>query len=265
MDSRYSSQTPIQDHSRSYASSTRQPLAPSYTSSHRVPLTSIAPSHTLPPLTAHPNPYTYTSASHAQRSQSTLEPEDSFLAAGSLYPSNTTPQLSSHSYPSTTRPVQSPTTYTSQSWAPYPPGTSVAYPPFTPPLPNLLPMPNGHVNQHGGGVQPSPAVSAGSHYASHQQQPQYHQLQEQQQAPPQHRQLAPTHVVGSQGRRGILPSAVGRPAAHPNSAIPGQRSATTPTKDADGKFPCEHCNKNYLHAKHLKRHMLRRKCFLNSI
>lgn len=28
-------------------------------------------------------------------------------------------------------------------------------------------------------------------------------------------------------------------------------------KDADGKFPCLTCNKTYLHAKHLKRHMLR--------
>ncbi|EGD98513.1 hypothetical protein TESG_05885, partial [Trichophyton tonsurans CBS 112818] len=30
-----------------------------------------------------------------------------------------------------------------------------------------------------------------------------------------------------------------------------------PAKDADGKFPCPHCNKTYLHAKHLKRHLLR--------
>jgi len=30
-----------------------------------------------------------------------------------------------------------------------------------------------------------------------------------------------------------------------------------PQKDADGKFPCPHCTKTYLHAKHLKRHLLR--------
>lgn len=30
-----------------------------------------------------------------------------------------------------------------------------------------------------------------------------------------------------------------------------------PQKDADGKYPCPHCNKTYLHAKHLKRHLLR--------
>lgn len=33
--------------------------------------------------------------------------------------------------------------------------------------------------------------------------------------------------------------------------------AMTPAKDADGK--CPHCIKTYLHAKHLKRHLLRRK------
>ncbi|KAJ9131580.1 C2H2 transcription factor [Pleurostoma richardsiae] len=64
----------------------------------------------------------------------------------------------------------------------------------------------------------------------------------------------PTHVVGSQGRRGILPSAPGRPAAPaPGTAAKNQ----IPQKDADGKFPCPHCTKTYLHAKHLKRHLLR--------
>lgn len=69
----------------------------------------------------------------------------------------------------------------------------------------------------------------------------------------------PTHVVGSQGRRGILPSAPGRPAAP--TAGTGAKSNIIPVKDADGKFPCPHCTKTYLHAKHLKRHLLRRKLF----
>jgi len=64
----------------------------------------------------------------------------------------------------------------------------------------------------------------------------------------------PTHVVGSQGRRGILPSAPGRPAA-PAAGTAGK--TPIPQKDADGKFPCPHCTKTYLHAKHLKRHLLR--------
>ncbi|GKT85255.1 hypothetical protein Ct61P_03105 [Colletotrichum tofieldiae] len=66
----------------------------------------------------------------------------------------------------------------------------------------------------------------------------------------------PTHVVGSQGRRGILPSAPGRPAATPAGAG-NTKSTVIPVKDADGKFPCPHCTKTYLHAKHLKRHLLR--------
>lgn len=67
----------------------------------------------------------------------------------------------------------------------------------------------------------------------------------------------PTHVVGSQGRRGILPSAPGRPAAPTGTGA--AKSTVIPQKDADGKFPCPHCTKTYLHAKHLKRHLLRRK------
>lgn len=43
-----------------------------------------------------------------------------------------------------------------------------------------------------------------------------------------------------------------------NSGItPGATSQITPVKDQDGKFPCPHCPKTYLHAKHLKRHLLR--------
>lgn len=68
------------------------------------------------------------------------------------------------------------------------------------------------------------------------------------------------NVVGQQGRRGILPSAAGRPAAMIGETVTGQKSTNTPVKDANGKFACEYCPKVYLHAKHLKRHLLRRKC-----
>ena len=71
----------------------------------------------------------------------------------------------------------------------------------------------------------------------------------------------PTHVVGSQGRRGILPSAPGRP---PVTAA-GVKNTTIPAKDADGKFPCPHCTKTYLHAKHLKRHLLRREFLISPL
>ncbi|EED20593.1 C2H2 transcription factor RfeC [Talaromyces stipitatus ATCC 10500] len=73
---------------------------------------------------------------------------------------------------------------------------------------------------------------------------------------PDNREPPRTQVVGSQGRRGILPSVPGR-AAVPNGANGTARSTTIPAKDADGKFPCPHCTKTYLHAKHLKRHLLR--------
>lgn len=66
-------------------------------------------------------------------------------------------------------------------------------------------------------------------------------------------------VVGSQGRRGILPSAPGRPPP-PGSALDGSsRNSVTPNKNSDNKYPCNYCNKTYLHLKHLKRHHLRRK------
>jgi hypothetical protein len=75
--------------------------------------------------------------------------------------------------------------------------------------------------------------------------------------PPMMMEEQPTHVVGSQGRRGILPSAPGRPAV--TATTGSAKGAIIPQKDADGKFPCPHCTKTYLHAKHLKRHLLRRK------
>lgn len=76
--------------------------------------------------------------------------------------------------------------------------------------------------------------------------------------PPMMLEEQPTHVVGSQGRRGILPSAPGRPAVTA-TGTGSAKTAIIPQKDADGKFPCPHCTKTYLHAKHLKRHLLRRK------
>lgn len=75
-----------------------------------------------------------------------------------------------------------------------------------------------------------------------------------------------TQVVGSQGRRGILPSVPGR-ATPVTNGVNGTaaKNTTIPAKDADGKFPCPHCNKTYLHAKHLKRHLLRRTFLLFSL
>jgi hypothetical protein len=136
------------------------------------------------------------------------------------------------SYPSTSGMVQRSTTVTAshpQPIAPAPPsGGRVP--------PELRPMPAG------AGMPQQPGMN--SPYAQSPLMPQPGMLPDAEQ---------PTHVVGSQGRRGILPSAPGRPAA------PAAGSATKtqiPQKDADGKFPCPHCTKTYLHAKHLKRHLL---------
>ena len=68
----------------------------------------------------------------------------------------------------------------------------------------------------------------------------------------------PTRVVGSQGRRGILPSAPGRPAVGTTGTTPS-KDVITMARDDNGRYPCPHCTKTYLHKKHLKRHLLRRK------
>jgi hypothetical protein len=69
----------------------------------------------------------------------------------------------------------------------------------------------------------------------------------------------PLHVVGQQGRRGVLPTHPGRPTPAVGKAI------TNPNKNAEGKYECPHCNKTYLHLKHLKRHLLRRKSYPRSL
>ena len=110
-----------------------------------------------------------------------------------------------------------------------------------PHLPNLAPMPAGGLNEN-----PAPPSSR-------------RRRQTIAAVIPSRREPQPTLVVGSQGRRGILPSAIGCPAAVSGEITTGQRSTNVPLKNKDGKYPCPHCIKTYLHAKHLKRHLLRRK------
>ncbi|MCJ1342718.1 hypothetical protein MMC31_000906 [Peltigera leucophlebia] len=66
----------------------------------------------------------------------------------------------------------------------------------------------------------------------------------------------PIHVVGFQGRRGNIPCE-NRIAPAIDHNLGGQSCAHVPIKDENGKYPCSYCAKTYLHAKHLKRHMLR--------
>ncbi|KAK4096901.1 hypothetical protein N658DRAFT_406332, partial [Parathielavia hyrcaniae] len=61
--------------------------------------------------------------------------------------------------------------------------------------------------------------------------------------------------------RGVMPQPAINSPAPGKPAAPAAGSAEAKDqihqKDADGKFPCVHCAKAYLHLKHLKRHLLR--------
>ena len=180
--------------------------------------------HTLPPIQpqrqafSHPNPSYENMARHQQQSQS----------HGMNYGSYGSPNVSQSPY------SQSVSQYAPGPYSQAPGQISMAhdYQRSHGQLPNLRPMP------------PQTSTTA---------QP-YHM----QNLPEQDFQSR-THVVGSQGRRGILPSDEGRPTA-PVATGTGStaKAATIPPKDAEGKYPCPHCTKTYLHAKHLKRHLLRR-------
>jgi len=65
----------------------------------------------------------------------------------------------------------------------------------------------------------------------------------------------PTRVVGSQGRRGPIPASAGKPPP----PLDLRKHEPLIVRDKDGKYQCPHCTKKYLHGKHLKRHLLRRK------
>ena len=151
------------------------------------------------------------------------------IMGNNTYPAQPYPGASSSMLPQTTTAASHP-----QPIAPAPSPAGGRGPPV------LRPMP-------AGGVMTQPGMN--SPYGQSPLMPQTSMMPEGEQ---------PTHVVGSQGRRGILPSAPGRPAAP--AAGSAQAKNQIPQKDADGKFPCPHCTKTYLHAKHLKRHLLRRKC-----
>ncbi|KAL7903954.1 hypothetical protein GGI35DRAFT_464636 [Trichoderma velutinum] len=45
----------------------------------------------------------------------------------------------------------------------------------------------------------------------------------------------------------------------------GAKNIIVPVKDADGRFPCSQCTKTYRHARHLKRHLRRRKYLPNAL
>ena len=219
---------------------------------YHLPQPSLSNSQTLPSLQSQSYSQSFGNDPLGQRTQTS---QPSFVPANTptvshaaTYPGYAPAVMSSYpgqqnSYTQPTRSFQPLPSYSSQ------PPTTQAYQTYTSSLPlqarrpELRPMPAGGLNEQpplSSYQKETPTSNSVSLQSNHEPQP--------------------THVVGSQGRRGILPSAVGRPPAIGNGNLTGQKSASIPPKDAEGKFPCPYCAKNYLHAKHLKRHLLRRKC-----
>lgn len=218
--------------------SSSQPYGPTFTT-------------TLPPLSNsyHPFPHEH-SAQGAASSQPAYTPTTttadgqhasypSYARQDSLQPSN---------YQQTPRSFQSSQPYQSL-------GTSASsYRPYLPlasqqsRLADIRPMPLGGLNGHHS-TSTAPGLSTHSAFGHL--------------ATPDNSQ--PVHVVGSQGRRGILPSANGRPIAVASTHTSKSSTAGLKKDPSDGKWPCDHCNKRYLHAKHLKRHLLRRKLSLSEL
>ncbi|KAF1913243.1 fungal-specific transcription factor domain-containing protein [Ampelomyces quisqualis] len=126
-----------------------------------------------------------------------------------------------------------------------------------PPLRPLQPSPSSFMPMSSGYSQAPPLSTAGAPHSN------AHQLAPSQGLAMSHASLyphppvlanqepEPLHVVGQQGRRGVLPTHPGRPAPAAG------KTPTNATKNAEGKYECPHCNKTYLHLKHLKRHLLR--------
>lgn len=208
---------------------------------------------TLPPLQSSTNNYAhlpplYTHTQHSASPGAPHTPSSSSMSShnnhafshlNSPAPSGSMPPPSSSYLPmGSTYASSHPLTHSSSSTMPN--TSAVAGGPGQSRLPDLRPMPQGSFNNS---VSPFPSFGAPNNIPQHQYIP--------------NQEPEPTHVVGSQGRRGILPSAPGR-AAPPTPGAATSTKSMIPAKDADGKFPCPHCNKTYLHAKHLKRHLLRR-------
>ncbi|PNS14646.1 hypothetical protein CAC42_1668 [Sphaceloma murrayae] len=216
-----------QQHAPQHENSTLPPLQPAAHANYgHLPPLYTGVSHSASPHNPH-TPAVNSAVSHTPSNFSTMSTP---VTAGSMPPPSTSYMSSASGYatsqPSSTNsphPTALPSAGRLQDIRPMPPAANFNSPmsPF-PPFSNAAAM-----AQQGNGHQYIPSQES-----------------------------EPTHVVGSQGRRGILPSVPGRAPA-PSSINTVSAKSLIPTKDADGKFPCPHCNKTYLHAKHLKRHLLR--------
>lgn len=199
---------------------------------------SLPGAHTLPPIQAQRSSYEHGAGYDPSRRQQPLP-----TSVGASY-SAYTPQVSQPPFSHGISPYAN-----GQPLFPQPPHSmsmNQAYSGSPSGFPQLRPMPSSATTQ--GHPMPMPAA-----YAPNVNYPYGPSTDEQDSQQPR------THVVGSQGRRGILPSDEGRPTAVASNGSSTAKPTVIPQKDADGKYPCPHCQKTYLHGKHLKRHLLRRK------
>ncbi|KAF4556399.1 Hypothetical protein D9617_1g082760 [Elsinoe fawcettii] len=211
-----------------HETSTLPPLQPAaHNYGHLPPLYTGNIQHSASPHTPH-TPALNSAASHTPSNFSTMSTP---VTAGSMPPPSTSYMASASGYA-----TSQPSPGAAHNASSLPPASR---------LQDIRPMPPGG-GSFNSPISPFPAFSNATAMAQQGPQHQYIPSQESE----------PTHVVGSQGRRGILPSVPGRAPA-PSSISTVSAKSLIPTKDADGKFPCPHCNKTYLHAKHLKRHLLR--------
>jgi hypothetical protein len=191
---------------------------------------------TLPPIQGNPAQFPPLYNHHNSNPQTPITPHTPASSASNA--SNAIPPITQHP---PLRPIQpSPSSYIlpTSSYA-----SSQA---------PLLPTAGAHSNSHQLGQSPLPngglqdLRGAGLNMAPHSQMYAHAPIMS-------NSEPEPVHVVGQQGRRGVLPTHPGRPAPAAGKA------PTNPNKNAEGKYECPHCNKTYLHLKHLKRHLLRRK------
>jgi hypothetical protein len=189
---------------------------------------------TLPPIQGNPAQFPPLYNHHNSNPQTPITPHTPASSASNA--SNAIPPITQHP---PLRPIQpSPSSYIlpTSSYA-----SSQA---------PLLPTAGAHSNSHQLGQSPLPngglqdLRGAGLNMAPHSQMYAHAPIMS-------NSEPEPVHVVGQQGRRGVLPTHPGRPAPAAGKA------PTNPNKNAEGKYECPHCNKTYLHLKHLKRHLLR--------
>ena len=238
----------------------QQPLTPiSNLTSHAFSHDSSVQPNILPPLNGHNHaPPSYHTATY--KSGQHNDPHTSRVPHTPDTPSNAEQHQLPHLAPQSHMHVREPQVGT------YPTGTTYGYQDTSPTYYHSPAQPQGGYSAAPASVGPySQPPQAHINTAQHAVQdrhdlppPSYYGPQAQTAASLRQSDQKPMPVVGSQGRRGILPSANGNAPPVGSSPDGSFRGAQNPSKNAENKYPCMFCNKTYLHLKHLKRHHLRR-------